>query len=72
MEPRMSFGPSGRIVVEIEPELKRRLYSELAQEGLTLKTWLIGQAERYISDRRQPLLFAAEPRIPYGTRSSER
>lgn len=64
----MSRGPSGRIVVELELELKRRLYSELARQGLTFKSWVIDQAERYISDRRQPLLFVAEPRSPYGTR----
>jgi hypothetical protein len=56
----MSRGPSGRIVVEIEPELKRRLYAELYRDNLTLKDWLIAQAERYIAERRQPLLFAGE------------
>jgi hypothetical protein len=56
----MSRGPSGRIVVEIEPELKQRLYAELSRDNLTLKDWLITQAERYIAERRQPLLFAAE------------
>ena len=67
----MSRGPNGRIVVELEPELKRRLYAELAQEALTFKSWLIDQAERYISDRREPLLFVAEPRSPYGTREEQ-
>ncbi len=57
----MSRGPSGRIVVEIEPELKQRLYAELSRDNLTLKEWLIAHAEKYIAERRQPLLFAAEP-----------
>ena len=54
----MSRGASGRMVVEIEPDLKRRLYVELAKEGLTFKDWLIRQAEHYIAERGQPLLFS--------------
>lgn len=61
----MSRGPSGRIVVEIEPDLKRELYSELSLEGLTLKDWFIERAKRYISNRRQPTLFVAEPEGRY-------
>lgn len=53
----MSRGPSGRIVVEIEPNLKRGLYAELARNGLTLKDWLIRQAQTYISESQQPTLF---------------
>jgi hypothetical protein len=65
----MSRGPSGRIVVEIKPDLKRRLYAELAREGLTLKEWLVAQAEQYIADRHQPHLFASETRgQAYGAR----
>lgn len=60
----MSRGPSGRMVVELEPDLKRRLYASLAVDGLTFKDWLIGQAEQYLSDRHQPSLFAAEPLSP--------
>lgn len=70
MELSVSRGSSGRMVVELEPDLKRSLYASLASDGLTFKDWLIGQAERYISDRRQPLLFAAEPAGPrYGERA---
>lgn len=60
----MSKGLSGRMVVELEPDLKRRLYASLASDGLTFKHWLIGQAEHYLSERRQPLLFAAESLPP--------
>ena len=60
----MSQGTSGRMVVELEPLLKRRLYAALAVDGLTFKQWLISQSERYLSDREQPLLFAAEPLPP--------
>lgn len=60
----MSKSLSGRMVVELEPDLKHRLYASLAVERLTFKEWLIGQAEDYLSQRRQPLLFAAEPPPP--------
>lgn len=57
----MSRGPSRRLVVELEPGLKERLYATLALDSLTFKDWLTNQAERYISDRGQAELFAAEP-----------
>ncbi len=60
----MSRGPSGRLVVEIEPSLKHQLYSTLALDGLTFKDWLTDQAERYIAERKQPQLFAAESTPP--------
>lgn len=63
----MARGPSGRLVVELKPDLKHQLYSSLAREGLTFKDWLTGQAERYIADTIQPQLLAAEPPPPlYG------
>jgi len=62
MESTVSRGPSGRMVVELDPVLKRTLYAELAYEGLTFKDWLTREAQRYVAERRQPLLFVAEPR----------
>lgn len=57
----MSRGPSGRIVVEIEPQLKRGLYAELSRNGMTLKDWLVAQAQRYIAESEQPTLFGDSP-----------
>lgn len=45
----MSIGNSGRIVIEVEPEFKRNLYSTLAREGLSLKEWFLREAEAYVS-----------------------
>ncbi|HRQ89976.1 MAG TPA: DNA cytosine methyltransferase [Bacteroidia bacterium] len=42
-------GKSGRIVVDVPPELKRRLYSTLALSGSTLKEWFVQEAERICS-----------------------
>jgi hypothetical protein len=60
MEALMARGQSGRVVVEIDPEMKRRLYAELARSGTTLKDWLIGEARRYLAEQQQPTLFVAE------------
>jgi len=50
----MSKGDSGRVVIEIEPTLKRQLYSALAMEGSTLKDWFIQCAERHVKDKADP------------------
>lgn len=60
----MSIGTSGRIVIEVEREIKRELYSALSREGMTLKEWFLKSANSYISDRTQiplPLLISAAP-----------
>lgn len=33
----MAIGRSGRIVLQVDPELKKKLYSILAMESITLK-----------------------------------
>ena len=53
----MPVGDSGRIVLEVEPELKRRLYSALALNNQTLKRWFILQAEEFVRLQQQPNLF---------------
>lgn len=46
----MAKGDSGRIVVELEPSVKRQLYSSLALENKTLKDWMIERIEQYIAE----------------------
>lgn len=55
----MSIGPSGRIVVEVEPELKRELHSALLKDGTTLKEWFLVQAQRYLRNGTQLDIFDA-------------
>lgn len=55
----MAIGESGRIVLEIDPELKRRLYSALALENKTLKEWFIALAVEHIDTQQQPSLFSS-------------
>ena len=56
----MAIGGSGRVVLEVEPELKRRLYSILALENKTLKEWFITMAEQHIEAQQQPGLFGTK------------
>ena len=53
----MARGDSGRVVIEIAPELKRELYAALALSGSTLKDWFVRNAEDYCSSAHQSDLF---------------
>lgn len=52
----MAKGESGRIVLEVDPELKKTLYSILAMEQQTLKDWFIGKAEKHIDEKKNELI----------------
>lgn len=49
----MSIGSSGRIVVEIEPEMKKRLHSVLRLEGKNLKEWFLENVEELLGQHSQ-------------------
>lgn len=53
----MARGKSGRIVIEIDPSVKRALYASLARDNRTLKEWFVESAEIYIRHGGQLLLF---------------
>lgn len=53
----MSVGNSGRIVIEVDTELKKMLYASLEKENLTLKEWFVRNATTYLRDTTQPSLF---------------
>ena len=78
----MARGQSGRIVLEIDPVIKRAIHSRLVAEGRTLKDWFLEQARDYLDPRQQvlplgeygarpepPLLKVAETKTPYSRRS---
>lgn len=56
----MSIGDSGRVVIEIEPDLKRELHVALRHDGTNLKNWFIEQATSFLSDRGQITLAFGE------------
>ena len=49
----MAIGSSGRIVIEIEPELKQLLHTALQKEGLTLRDWFVENARQFLYEGRQ-------------------
>lgn len=57
----MARGESGRIVIEVNPEQKRRLYAALALSGSTLKDWFLKNASDFCEDSNQPSLFNSTP-----------
>ena len=58
----MAIGKSGKVLIEIEPDLKHQLYVALRRDGLTMKDWFLRNATEYLASRRQPeLLFSAAP-----------
>ena len=66
----MPRGESGRIVVEIDPEMKRRLYAALALSGSTLKDWFIRNASSFCDESAQPSLFSGIEPEKASTRAS--
>lgn len=53
----MSVSKSGRIVIIIDPGLKKKIYAALAQEQRTMKDWFIENAQQFIDNQQQPSLF---------------
>ena len=47
----MAKGESGRVVLEIDSDLKRQLYAVLALEGKTLKQWFIEESSLYVEKK---------------------
>jgi len=47
---------SGRIVIDIKPAVKRRLYAALSLSGLSLKDWFMQTATDYSAKQLQPSL----------------
>ena len=63
----MSIGSSGRIVIEVDPEMKRHLYAELTRDGMSLKEWFLNNAQTYLknADLQPPSLpenMTSDPR----------
>lgn len=51
----VAIGRSGRIVLEIDPNLKKRLYSLLALDSLTLKDWFLIKVTEKINEEKNTL-----------------
>ncbi len=49
----MSKGPSGRIVIEIDPATKQRMHAALALQGRTVKSWFLEEVGRLLKNAGQ-------------------
>jgi len=67
----MPRGDSGRIVLEIDPGEKRKLYELLDTQGVTLKQWFLGQARNYVRETLEPTLFSDSESEPFAQASEE-
>lgn len=69
----MARGPSGRVIIEMEPTLKRALHARLVAEGRSLKDWFLECAESYLdpAQRSLPLKVSDVPRPAYGAQQPE-
>tara|TARA_B110000503_G_C6995127_1_gene349078 strand:+ start:325 stop:528 length:204 start_codon:yes stop_codon:yes gene_type:complete len=57
----MPVGKSGRIVIEIDPELKQELYQSLGKDESNLKGWFLEQVNGYLSGKSQmPIQFPSK------------
>jgi len=53
----MAVGESGRIVIEVDPEFKKKLRKVLALNETTLKDWFVKNAEELIENNHQFKIF---------------
>ena len=65
----MPVGPSGRIVIEIDPDLKAQLYDALKAEDVSLKEWFLQHVEAYLNNRIQLSLNLEEGQLSRRTGS---
>ena len=49
----MSIGKSGRVVIEMESELKRELHTVLCKEGTNLKMWFLEHVDQLLAEKGQ-------------------
>jgi DNA (cytosine-5)-methyltransferase 1 len=63
----MAKSDSGRVVIEVDAELKSRLHTELSSSGMNMKEWFTQRAKAFLAESENGLL--AEPQATYGMES---
>jgi hypothetical protein len=59
----MPRSESGRVVIDLDPEFKKELYSALKEDDSNLKAWFVERATDYVEDKRQPSLFGGKSMV---------
>lgn len=52
----MARGTSGRVVIEINPEIKQELYEQLDKENSNLKAWFLAHVDDFLRSKQQMTL----------------
>ncbi len=63
---------SGRVVVDLDSELKMALHAALASEGMSLKAWLHLAASEFVAQRQQHRLEFGQASQPSPNRIRSR
>jgi len=50
-------GSSGRLVIEIDPLIKKELYERLGEKGLNMREWFLINANAYLKQNKQGSLL---------------
>tara|TARA_B110000902_G_scaffold227470_1_gene266822 strand:+ start:512 stop:703 length:192 start_codon:yes stop_codon:yes gene_type:complete len=50
-------GSSGRLVIEIDPSIKKELYEKLGEKGLNMREWFLINANAYLKQNKQSALL---------------
>tara|TARA_B110000046_G_scaffold88643_1_gene96717 strand:+ start:1239 stop:1430 length:192 start_codon:yes stop_codon:yes gene_type:complete len=50
-------GSSGRLVIEIDPSIKKELYERLGEKGLNMREWFLINANAYLKKNKQSSLL---------------
>jgi hypothetical protein len=50
-------GSSGRLVIEIDPLIKKELYERLGEKGLNMREWFLINANAYLKQNNQSSLL---------------
>jgi len=50
-------GSSGRLVIEIDPLIKKELYERLGEKGLNMREWFLINANAYLKQNKQSSLL---------------
>lgn len=45
----MAQGSSGRVVIDIDPELKKHIYQQLRSRGVNMREWFLTMVQRELS-----------------------
>jgi hypothetical protein len=49
----VAVGDSGRLVIEIDPDLKKQLHQTLKEDGTNLKDWFLQHVSSYLEEKSQ-------------------